>query len=113
MHFYDRLHPKTNLPYTHVKKGFAWACSKAGIMDLHWHDLRHTFGTRLGEAGFSDSTIAELMGHTSVTTTRRYTHGTESAKRAAVEAARTRTVNSRPKYAPNEKQPTERLAVSH
>ena len=53
-------------------------------------DLRHTFGTRLAEAGCSEATISELMGHTDPQTTRRYTHGTDRAKREAVEAARPR-----------------------
>ena len=26
-------------------------CQLAGIENLHWHDLRHTFGTRLADAG--------------------------------------------------------------
>src|SRR6185295_9900562 len=59
-----------------------------GIRDLHWHDLRHTFGTRLAEAGCSEATIASLMGHSDPQTTRRYTHATDRAKRAAVEAVR-------------------------
>jgi integrase len=33
-----------------------------------------------------EATIAELMGHSDPKTTRRYTHGTERAKRAAIEA---------------------------
>ena len=57
---------------------------------MHWHDLRHTFGTRLAEAGCSEATISELMGHTDLKTTRRYTYGTDRAKRQAVEAARPR-----------------------
>jgi integrase len=63
----------------------------AKITNLHWHDLRHTFGTRLAEAGCSEATIAELMGHTDPKTTRRYTHATDRAKHAAVEATRPRT----------------------
>jgi integrase len=50
--------------------------------------LRHTFGTRLAEAGCSEATIADLMGHSDPQTTRRYTHATDRAKRAAVEAVR-------------------------
>jgi integrase len=50
--------------------------------------LRHTFGTRLAEAGCSEATIAELMGHSDPQTTRRYTHATDRTKRAAVEAVR-------------------------
>ena len=51
-------------------------------------ELRHTFGTRLAEAGFSEATIADLMGHADPQITRRYTHATDRAKRAAVEAVR-------------------------
>jgi len=56
--------------------------------DLHLYDLRHTFGTRLAEAGCSEATIADLMGHSDPQTTLRYTHATDRAKRAAVEAVR-------------------------
>ncbi|MBA2526926.1 MAG: site-specific integrase [Pyrinomonadaceae bacterium] len=82
------INPRTNKPYTDLKKAFGTACRLAGIRDLHWHDLRHTFGTRLAEAGCSEATIAELMGHSDPQTTRRYTHATDRAKRAAVEAVR-------------------------
>jgi len=71
------MNPKTNKPYADLKKAFGTACRLAGIRDLHWHDLRHTFGTRLAEAGCSEATIAELMGHSDPQTTRRYTHGTD------------------------------------
>jgi len=85
---YVFINPKTKKPYTDLKKAFGTACRIAGIRDLHWHDLRHTFGTRLAEAGCSEATIASLMGHSDPQTTRRYTHATDRAKRAAVEAVR-------------------------
>jgi integrase len=85
---YVFINPDTAKPYTDVKKAFGTACRLAGIHNLHWHDLRHTFGTRLAEAGFSEATIADLMGHSDPQTTRRYTHATDRAKRAAVEAVR-------------------------
>ena len=78
---------------------FASACREAGIRDLRWHDLRHTLGTRLAEAGHSEATLAELMGHSEPKTTRRYTHGTERAKRAAVEAASTRAEGGSERWA--------------
>jgi integrase len=109
---YVFTNPATGKPYLDLKKGFAEACSKAGITDLHWHDLRHTFGTRLAEAGHSEATIAELMGHADRKTTGRYTHGTERAKREAVEAAAPRAVNPRPNYAPNAEQPPKLVAVN-
>jgi hypothetical protein len=42
--------------------------------DFVHHSLRHTFGTRLGEAGADAFTIMRLMGHSSVTVSRRYVH---------------------------------------
>ena len=92
---YVFVNPATGRPYVSVKKGFAEVCSRAGISNLRWHDLRHTIGARLAEAGCPEATIAELMGHTDPKTTRRYTHGTEAAKRAAVEATRPRTAARR------------------
>lgn len=59
-------------PYTEIKRSFSGACKDAKIEGLVWHDLRATFGTRLGEAGFNAYAIAELMGHASITTSRRY-----------------------------------------
>ncbi|HVG30826.1 MAG TPA: site-specific integrase [Pyrinomonadaceae bacterium] len=83
---YVFANPQTGRAYTELRRPFDSACREAGVKGLRWHDLRHTFGTRLAEAGHSEATIAELMGHSDPKTTRRYTHGTERAKRAAVEA---------------------------
>jgi len=69
-----------------VKTAFNTALKNAGIKGLVWHDLRATFGTRLGEAGFDAFTIAALMGHSQIQTTARYVRATERNKRAAVEA---------------------------
>jgi integrase len=44
----------------------------AGIDGLVWHDLRATYGTRLGEAGFNAYDIAKLMGHANISTSQRY-----------------------------------------
>ncbi|HKO45277.1 MAG TPA: tyrosine-type recombinase/integrase [Pyrinomonadaceae bacterium] len=80
------MSPKTGGRLTDVKKAFQSACRKAGIHGLVWHDLRATFGTRLGEAGFDAFTIAALMGHNNVRTTQRYVRATERNKREAVKA---------------------------
>lgn len=106
------INPHTGKPYTDVKRAFASACEDAGIVGLRWHDLRHTFGTRMAEAGYSEATIAELMGHCDTKTTRRYTHATDKAKRAAVEAVRLVAKNSRPIYAPKQEQPPKVAAVN-
>ena len=53
----------------------AWqtARTKAGLSDLHVHDLRHTVGMRLREAGVPESTIGDILWHTSPSITRHYT----------------------------------------
>jgi integrase len=51
---------------------FLSACKDAGIDGLVWHDLRATYGTRLGEAGFNAHDIGKLMGHANISTSQRY-----------------------------------------
>jgi hypothetical protein len=46
--------------------------------------LRHTFGTRLADAGVDVVKIKELMGHASIVTTMRYIHATDQGKRGAI-----------------------------
>ena len=48
------------------------------------HSLRHTYGTRLGEAGADAFSIMRLMGHSSVTVSQRYVHPTPEALERAV-----------------------------
>ena len=69
---YVWLSPKTNKPFDDIKKAFVSACEDAGIEGLVWHDLRATYGTRLGEAGFNAYDIAKLMGHANISTSQRY-----------------------------------------
>lgn len=97
----EEQHPEVQAS---VGRGRA-ATRLAGITDLHWHDLPHTFGTRLAEAECSEATIAELMGHTDPKTTRRYTHRTDRTKREAVEPLRLRTQAVCHNPATNDKQP--------
>ena len=48
------------------------------------HSFRHTYGTRLGEAGVDAFTIMRLMRHSSVTISQRYVHPTGEAMERAV-----------------------------
>ena len=68
-----------------VKTAFHAACEKAGIEGLRLHDLRHTFGTRLGERNVDIITIKNLMGHSRIEMTMRYAHSSEDSQRRAVE----------------------------
>jgi len=63
--------PDTGTRYTDIKKSFSSACREAGITKLTFHDLRHTFGTRLGDASVRVVKIKELRSHSSIVTTMR------------------------------------------
>jgi len=69
-----------------VAHSFARACRLAGITGLRFHDLRHTFATRLIRQGADIITVQALLGHHSVTVTQRYTHTGADEKRRAVDA---------------------------
>jgi integrase len=77
--------PRTGGKLVDVKKGFRKALEDAKIFNFHFHDLRHTFATRLADAGVPLSVIAELLGHSDIRMTKRYSHATDRAKRDAVE----------------------------
>jgi len=77
--------PETRRPYRDIKKAFKGACKRAGINGLRFHDLRHTFATRLIEKGVDLITIKDLLGHSTVKITERYTHSNREQKRKAVE----------------------------
>ena len=109
---YVFINPETGKPYSDLKRAFGTACRLAGISGLRWHDLRHTFGTRLAEAGYAEATIADLMGHSDPSTTRRYTHATDRAKQAAVEAVSLEGRNPCPNSAPTEKRQPKLAAVN-
>lgn len=67
-------HPETGSPYdaSKMRKRFKDAVAAAGIRPIRFHDLRHTFGTRMAGAGAPLRTIQEWMGHRDYKTTEIY-----------------------------------------
>ncbi len=61
------------------------ATKKAGLVNFTWHDLRHTFASRLVMADVDIRTVAELMGHRKIQMTMRYAHLAPEHKLVAVE----------------------------
>jgi integrase len=67
-----------------VKKGFKKAVELAGIPHIRFHDMRHSFATRLIRAGADIITVQKLLGHSKITMTERYAHSLADVKMSAV-----------------------------
>lgn len=64
------------------------ALKAAGLDEQHrFHDLRHTFGTRMAAAGVPLRTLQEFMGHRDLATTQRYVDYAPSAHEVELVAA--------------------------
>lgn len=63
---------------------FRDALEKAQIASFRFHDLRHTFGTRMLRKTRNLKLVSKLMGHKSIETTMRYAHVLQDDMEAAV-----------------------------
>jgi integrase len=52
-----------------VKKGFAAVVQRAGLKDVHPHDLRRTFGSWLIQQGVGIERVCDLMRHSDISVT--------------------------------------------
>jgi len=57
----------------------------APVTECRWHDMRHTFASKLVMAGVDLKTVCKLLGHSEIKMTLRYAHLAPQVKAAAVE----------------------------
>jgi integrase len=78
--------PDTPALRVSLNREFRRAAKAGQIDDLHFHDLRHTFASRLVMRGFDLYRVQTLLGHKTARMTMRYAHLSSGALREAVEA---------------------------
>ncbi|MHC4357711.1 MAG: tyrosine-type recombinase/integrase [Planctomycetota bacterium] len=72
-------------PYKSVNTSFPKALERAGIADATFHDLRHTAGSWMRMDGADLADIREVLGHSRMEMTLRYSHLGPSHKKRAVQ----------------------------
>ena len=75
---------KGNKRLDNVNKSWAGLLKLAKIEGFRWHDLRHTFASKLVMNNKSLNTVRELLGHSDITMTLRYAHLASENKVAAI-----------------------------
>jgi len=68
-----------------IRSAFVRACSKANIDGLRFHDLRHTFATRISTRGADIATLQKLGGWKDHRMVMRYTHPALEDMRRAIQ----------------------------
>jgi len=71
-------------PVKDIRKSFDNAKKKSGVHKFVFHDLRHSFASRLVMKGVDLITVQQLLGHSSIVMTERYSHPSSKHKMDAV-----------------------------
>jgi integrase len=80
------VNPYNGKPYRRDSDaGWYTALKRAGLSDVHFHDLRHTVASYLRMQGVDLLTLPELLGHKDGRMTKRYAHASSTYRLAAIE----------------------------
>ena len=82
---YVFANPETHDRWCDQNTAWNYTLKRSGVKNFRFHDLRHTFASRLVQAGESIKSVQELLGHASLQVTLRYAHLSASDLRRAVE----------------------------
>jgi integrase len=85
--FSEYVFPKPGHPETHlrdVRVAWANALSTAGLEHFWIYDLRHTFASRVTQAGVSPIFVAQIMGHSNPSILQTYAKAIDEYKRSAI-----------------------------
>lgn len=78
---------KTGEPFVNVYRAWDYARRHAGVPEMRMHDLRHSFASALVNRGVSIYEVQNLLGHSSINTTKRYAHLSPERLRESAEVA--------------------------
>jgi integrase len=78
------FHTEEGRPYRDTHKTFTWVCKRAKIDNFRFHDLRHSFASKLVMNGVPLATVSHLLGHKSIMMTMRYSHLSPEHRMSAV-----------------------------
>jgi integrase len=70
--------------HSYLVRRFKKALKAAGVREVRFHDLRHTFGTRMAAVGVPMRTLQAWMGHSDHATTLIYADYAPGAREAAL-----------------------------
>jgi integrase len=75
-----------------INKELEKKCKEVGLRRITWHVLRHTFASHLAMRGAPITVVQQLLGHSSITTTMRYSHVAPSTLRSAIDLLNPKTL---------------------
>jgi len=84
----------TQKAYKNIHKAYNLARVAAGLQDVRFHDLRHTFATRLVESGADIGLVQLILGHGDLKITQRYVHPSKVSALQAVENLNDNSISS-------------------